>query len=63
MSSLVPLVKHYFLNMEEDINKLKITCQLCNGFVTCSGRGVELLYINFIHAGMSTIGLYTKDIV
>ena len=48
--------------MEEDDNLFKITCQLCNGFVTCKGRSGELLYINFINYGLSTIGLYTEDI-
>ena len=63
MSSLVALVKHYFVTMEEDDNKLRITHQHCNGFVTCSGRSVELIYTTFIHAGMYTLGLYPDEIV
>ena len=47
--------------MEEDNNKLKIAFQRCNGFVTCSGRSVELIYITFIHAGMYTLGLYPEE--
>ena len=35
---LVTLVNHYFVTMEEDVNKLKITCKQCDGFVTFSGR-------------------------
>ena len=62
MRSFVPLVKHYFVTMEDDENQFKITCQHCNGFVTYSGRSGELLYINFIHAGFSTIGIHPKDI-
>ena len=40
LSSLVTLVKHYFVTMEEDDNKLKMTCQHCNSFVTCYGKSV-----------------------
>ena len=43
MRSLVSLVKHYFVNIEEDDNnKFKINCKIFNGFVTCSGRSGEL---------------------
>ena len=63
MCSLVPLVKHYFVTMEEDDNQFKITCQSSNGFVTCSGSSGELLYIEFLHYGMCTIGIYPEDIV
>ena len=62
LRSLVPLVKHYFVTMEEDENKSKITFQCCNGSVICSGRSVELLRINFLHACMSTLGLYPEYI-
>ena len=62
LSSLVPLVKHYFVTKEEDDNKFKITFQRCNGFVTYSGRGVELIYITFLHYVMSTTGLYPEDL-
>ena len=37
LSSFVLLVKNYFVNMEEDSNKLKINCQQYNGFATCKG--------------------------
>ena len=63
MCSLVSLVKHYFVTMEEDDNQFKITCQSSNGFVTCSGSSGELLYIEFLHYGMCTIGIYPEDIV
>ena len=43
--------------MEEGGNQFKIICQRCNGFVTFLGRSGELLYINLIHYGISTIGL------
>ena len=48
--------------MEEDDNQIKITCKLCNGFVTFKVRSAEILYITFIHAGLSTLGLYTEEI-
>ena len=38
LSSLVTLVKHYNVTMEEDDNQFKITFQRFRGFVTCSGR-------------------------
>ena len=38
MYSLVPLVKNYFVTMEEYDNQLKITSQRCNDFLTCSFR-------------------------
>ena len=44
-------------------NQLRITFQSCNGFVTCSGRSGELLYITFLRSGMSTIGLYPEYLV
>ena len=49
--------------MEEDYNQLKITCKIHIGFVTCSGRSGELIYITFLHYGMSTLGLYTEELV
>ena len=49
--------------MDEDDNKFKITCQCCNGFVTCSVRSGEVLYTNFLHAVISTLGLYPQEIV
>ena len=62
MRSLVPLIKHYFVTMEEDNNLFKIICQHCNGFVTCKVSSVELLYITFLHAGLSTLGIYPENI-
>ena len=49
--------------MLEDDNQLRITFQRCNGFVTCSAWIAEVLYINFLCAGMSTLGLYPEEIV
>ena len=49
--------------MEEDDNTFKTTCQFCNGFVTCSGRSEELLYITFLRYGISTLGLYPEELV
>ena len=51
LRSLVPLTKHYFVNMEEDDKNIKITRKRCNGFVECSGRSVELIYITFLYSG------------
>ena len=45
LGSLVPLVKHYNVALEKNDNQFKITCQFCNGFVTCSGISRELIYI------------------
>ena len=59
---LVTLLRKYFVTMEEDDNQLKITCQLCNGVVTCSIRSGELLDITFLHSGTSTLGIYPEDI-
>ena len=61
--SLLSLVKQYNVTMDEDDNKFKIICQRCNDFVTCSGRRGKLIYINFLHAGMSTLGLYPEEVV
>ena len=60
--SFVLLAKHYFLTMEEDDSQSKITCQRCNGFVTCSGRSSELLYITFICDGFSALGIYPEEL-
>ena len=38
LHSLVLLVKHYFVTAEEYDNPFNITCQHCNGLVTCSGK-------------------------
>ena len=62
MCSLVPLVKHYFVTMEKDDNLLKNTCQPFKGFLTCKGRSGELPYINFLHTGLSTLGLYPEEL-
>ena len=63
MCSLELLVKHYFMTMEEDDNKLKITCQSSNDFVTCSGRSGYQLYITFLHSGFSTLRPYHEELV
>ena len=39
-----------------------MTCQRLNGFLTCKVGSVELLYITFLHAGLSTLGLYPEDL-
>ena len=41
---------------------LKITCQHCNESVRYTDKSGELLYINFLHACMSTLGIYPEDI-
>ena len=58
----MPLVKNYYLNMEEDDNQLEINCQNCNSFVTCKGRSVELFYVNFLYDIFSKLGRYTKGL-
>ena len=62
LHSLLHLVKHYFVTIEEDNNKFKMNCKRCNGFVTCKVRSGELLYITFIHSGLSTLGLYPEEL-
>ena len=57
LNSLVTLVKNYHVTMEEDYNQFKVNYQRCNGFVEISGRRGELIYIKFLHAGMSTLVL------
>ena len=55
----VPLLKKYHVTEEDDCDKpFKITCESCNGFVRCSGKSGELLYITFLYEGMSNLGLY-----
>ena len=63
MHSLPPPESHYNVTMEEDDNKFKITCQRCNDILTFSGGSGDLLYINFLYAVMSTLGLYPEDLV
>ena len=56
LRSFEPLVKNYHVSYVDDDDKpLNFTCQHCNGFVRCAGKSDELLYINFFHAGMSTL--------
>ena len=62
MSSLVPLVKHYFVTTEDDDNKFKITRKYCNSFLTCKGRSGELLYTTFLHSGFYTLGPYSEEL-
>ena len=59
---LVPLVKQYFVTVEEVYNQFKIACQYCSYFLTCKGCCVELLYITFLRAVFSTLGLFPGDI-
>ena len=63
LHSFLPLAKHYFVTMDEYDNKFRITFQRCNGFVIWSGSSGELLYMNFLHSGMSTLGLYPEELV
>ena len=61
--SFVTLVKYYHVTYVDDDNKpFKINCQICNDFLTCAGKSGDILYIAFLHAGMSTIGIYPEDI-
>ena len=49
--------------MEDNDNKFKIICQYCNVFVTRSERSEELPNITFLHARISTLGLYPEELV
>ena len=62
LCSIVLLVKHYFVTMEEDDNKFKINCQWCNGFETCKGIIGELVYITFLHSRLSNLGRYPEEL-
>ena len=62
LCSLLTLVKHYFVTMKDYDNKCKRTCQRCNGFSICTGGTGELLYITFLCAVSSTIGIYSEDL-
>ena len=63
MRSFVPLVKDYYATlMSHDKKLFKNTCQHCNGYVKCSGKIGKILYINFIHEGMISIGISPEDI-
>ena len=62
MCSLVPLVKHYFVTMEEYDNLFKITCQRYYVFVTYKVSSGALLYITFLCAVLSTIVLYPEEL-
>ena len=63
LHSFLPLAKHYFVTMDEYDNKFRITFQRCNGFVIWSGSSGELLYMNFLHSGMSTLVPYPEELV
>ena len=59
LCSFVPIAKHYHVNYMDDNDKqLKTTCQWSIVFVRCSVKSGEVIYINFLHLGMSTLGLY-----
>ena len=46
--------------VDDDDKPLKIHCSHCNRYIKISGRSGEILYVNFLHAGMTNIGLYPK---
>ena len=57
------LVKHYHVNYVYDDNKpFIITYKYCNRLIICAGKSGELIFIPFIHADMSTIGILPEDI-
>ena len=61
MCSFFPLVKNYHVTKEYDGDKpFKINCQLFNGFIRCSGKSGEPIYITFLHADMYALGLYPE---
>ena len=43
------------------INHSNPTVNFVNGFVKCSEKSVEILYIAFLHAGMTSFGIYLDD--
>ena len=40
----------------------KINCQNCNEYVSLVRKSGKLISINFLHEGMSTIGIYPEGI-
>ena len=59
----MPLAKHYHVNNVDGGDKpLEFNCQGCNGFVKCSGKSGELIYITLFRAFISTLGLHPKNI-
>ena len=57
LRSFVPLVENNHVTEDNDDKPFKITCKSCNKIVRCAVKSVELIYINFLHAVMSTLGL------
>ena len=61
LRSFVSLVTYYHMTyLNYDNRPLKTTRQCCNGYVNCADISGELIYINFIHVGTSTIGIYPE---
>ena len=54
---LVPLIKHYHVDLDDDYKPIKIMCKCCNAFLICSGNSGEILYTTFLHYDRSTLGL------
>ena len=63
LRSLVLILKHYNITVEEVNNQFKITCQNFDVFITCYVRSGEIINNTFIHVVMSTLGVYPEDIV
>ena len=56
-------VKYYYIDLVDDDKKIfKITCKHCNGYIQCAEKSGEMLYINFIHTGMTSLGLSPEEI-
>ena len=60
--SFVPPEKYSYANLVNDEKKSTSTCQHCDGCVKCSGKSVAIIHINFPHAGMTGLGLYTEGL-
>ena len=63
LRSFMPLVKQRHFNYVGDDDKLfKIAFKCYNGFLRCANKSVELIYITFLHSGMSTLGIFPADL-
>ena len=49
------------MNYVDNYNEpLKTTCQWCNRYARCDGKGGQLFHITLLHAGIPTLGIYSK---
>ena len=58
LCSFVLLVKDYHVSSENNYEKAtKFTCQYCNRYLECAEKSEEIIYTNFLCAGMTNLGI------